>query len=62
ISLLYQERDRLQSDMHKVWRLQFLVLANAVLRLRRASLRLLSHLKARIGQMLSPRSRGGTRA
>ncbi|HXW89050.1 MAG TPA: sulfotransferase family 2 domain-containing protein, partial [Terriglobales bacterium] len=46
ISLLYQERDRLQSDMHKVWRLQFLVLANAVLRLRRASLRLLSHLKA----------------
>lgn len=61
ISFLYQERDRLETEMHKVWRLQVLVLANAILRLRRASLRLLSNLKTRIGQMLSPRSRGGTR-
>jgi Sulfotransferase family len=52
ISLLYQDRDRLQADMHKVWRMQFLAFANAILLLQRLSVRLLSNLRTRIQELL----------
>jgi Sulfotransferase family len=56
ISLLYEERDRLRSDLQKISRLRTLKIANALLACREVPLRLLSNIRSFIQQRKAHRS------